>query len=166
MVTAGAATPAVRIPRVRYRFRFSLRACLSAMFGGLGLAVTLQQFAVAYPTRNLVLGCIVGGAVLYVLAVNLARVSQVSRLNGRLALAEAKLLATPTIPGFVATHVVGNGGAEAREEPDPALPASAVLDAGVELDLVEQRGGWAFVRGGNGWTGWVDAARLAEKAAP
>jgi SH3-like domain-containing protein len=34
------------------------------------------------------------------------------------------------------------------------------LNAGLELQLLQQVGDWAQVRASNGWTGWVDARRL------
>ena len=162
MVTAVAstATAAIRFPRIRFRPRVSVSGTFSGVVGGLGVVVLLQQFAIAYPTRNVALVGIVGGAVVHLLLVNAGRAANVSRLNARLAAAEARLAAAPAVPGFVAGHVVPSAGLEARAEPDAAQPVSAVLAAGVELQLLQQNGDWAYVMGGNGWTGWVDARLL------
>lgn len=154
------ATAAVRFPRIRFRPRISISGTLSGAVGGLGAVVLLQQFAIAYPTRNLVIVGVLGGAVVHLLLVNAGRMANVSRLNSRLAAAEERLAAAPTVQGFVATHVVPPAGLEARAEPDPAQPVSAALAAGVELQLMQQSGDWAYVMGGNGWTGWVDARLL------
>lgn len=67
-------------------------------------------------------------------------------------------------PGWRATHVAPPGGLEAWSAPDPLSPQAGTLQAGVEVRLVERAGGWAKVVASNGWTGWVDAGRLAERA--
>jgi hypothetical protein len=72
--------------------------------------------------------------------------------------------AAPVGPGpsgaWRPTHVVGGFGAPAWSRPDPALPVIAELAPGVELEVVQRAGGWAFVRAENGWTAWLDEARL------
>ena len=65
---------------------------------------------------------------------------------------------------FEATHVVPQGGLPAWSTPDGSQPATANLAAGTELRLVEQLGPWAHVEANNGWTGWVDTARLAARS--
>lgn len=157
---AASATAAVRFPRIRFRPRVSISGTLSGAVGGLGVVVLLQQFAIAYPTRSLTIVGLIGGAVVHLLIVNAGRAANVSRLNGRLSAAEARLAAAPTVPGFVVTHVVPPTGLEARAEPDAVQPVAAVLAGGVELQVLQQTGDWAHVMGGNGWTGWVDARLL------
>lgn len=61
---------------------------------------------------------------------------------------------------FAPTHRVPEGGMSAWSTPDPSAPVAAQLAAGVELQVVEQRGAWAQVLGSNGWTGWVDSRLL------
>jgi len=162
VVTAvgSADTAAVQFRRIRFRARISISGTLSGAVGGLGVVVLLQQFAIAYPTRNLTIVGLIGGAAVHLLLVNAGRVANVSRLNGRLAAAEARLAAAPTVPGFVVTHVVPPTGLEARLEPDAVQPVAAVLAGGVELQILQQSGDWAHVMGGNGWTGWVVARLL------
>lgn len=162
MVTAvgSTATAAVRLPRIRFRPRISISGTLSGAVGGLGAVVLLQQFAIAYPTRNLTILGLVGGAVVHLVLVNAGRAANVSRLNSRLTAAEVRLAAAPTVQGFVVTHVAPSAGLEARAEPDAAQPVSANLAAGVELQILQQSGDWAYVMGGNGWTGWVDVRLL------
>ena len=150
----------VRFPRVRFRPRVSVSGTLSGAVGGLGAVVLLQQFAIAYPTRNVAILGVAGGAAVHLMLVNAGRAVNVSRLNARLAVAEARLSAAPAVPGFAVTHLVPPAGLEARAEPDGSLPVSAVLAAGVELQLLQTSGDWAQVMGGNGWTGWVDARLL------
>jgi len=62
---------------------------------------------------------------------------------------------------FVPTHEVPAGGMRAWAKPDPQLTPIAELAARVQLRVDETRGAWAKVTGENGWTGWVDARRLA-----
>lgn len=67
---------------------------------------------------------------------------------------------------FEPTHVVPQGGVPAWQDPDGSQPPAANLAPGTELRLVDQQGQWGRVEAANGWTGWVDAARLARRAAP
>lgn len=69
-------------------------------------------------------------------------------------------------PVWLATHSVPAGGMPAWAEPNPELQPTAMLEARVRLSIAERRGDWARVVGSNGWTGWVDARRLAPLAAP
>ncbi|HSQ37063.1 MAG TPA: SH3 domain-containing protein [Acidimicrobiia bacterium] len=71
-------------------------------------------------------------------------------------------IAAPAQPAtFSPTHEVPAGGMSAWARPDPSLQAAARLEARVQLRVDETRGAWARVTGSNGWTGWVDARRLA-----
>jgi hypothetical protein len=69
--------------------------------------------------------------------------------------------AATTMMAFSPTHEVPPGGMSAWARPDPSLPAAAHLEARVQLRVDETRGAWARVTGSNGWSGWVDARRLA-----
>jgi hypothetical protein len=62
--------------------------------------------------------------------------------------------------GWRSTHVVPSGGLSAWNEPDPDQAAATQLAAGLEVTLLEERGGWARVAAENGWEGWVDARAL------
>ena len=62
---------------------------------------------------------------------------------------------------FTATHEVPPEGMQAWADPDPTKNPTADLAGRVQLHLDETRGAWARVTGSNGWTGWVDARRLA-----
>jgi SH3-like domain-containing protein len=71
-------------------------------------------------------------------------------------------MAAPAQPAaFSPTHEVPAGGMSAWARPDPSLQPMARLEARVQLRVDETRGAWARVTGSNGWTGWVDARRLA-----
>ena len=71
-------------------------------------------------------------------------------------------MAAPAQPAaFTPTHEVPAGGMSAWVRPDPSLQPAARLEARVQLRVDETRGAWARVTGSNGWTGWVDARRLA-----
>jgi SH3-like domain-containing protein len=71
-------------------------------------------------------------------------------------------MAAPAQPAaFTPTHEVPAGGMSAWARPDPSLQPMARLEARVQLRVDETRGAWARVTGSNGWTGWVDARRLA-----
>jgi len=78
------------------------------------------------------------------------------------AVADTIEMTAPEQPaGFTPTHEVPTGGMSAWARPDPSLEAMARLEARVQLRVDETRGAWARVTGSNGWTGWVDARRLA-----
>jgi SH3-like domain-containing protein len=78
------------------------------------------------------------------------------------AVADTIEMAAPQQPAaFSPTHEVPAGGMSAWPRPDPSLTATARLEARVQLRVDETRGAWARVTGSNGWTGWVDARRLA-----
>jgi hypothetical protein len=72
--------------------------------------------------------------------------------------------AQPAAGPWAPTHVVPAGGLPAWATPDPSAPQAAKLEAGVELQVTEQRGDWAHVVATNGWSGWVDARRLQRRA--
>lgn len=59
------------------------------------------------------------------------------------------------------THQVPAGGLPAWAVPDPAQAPTAQLAERVQLRVDETLGAWARVTGSNGWSGWVDARRLA-----
>jgi len=67
------------------------------------------------------------------------------------------------VPAWAPTHVVPGGGIEAWDAPDPARPPVARLSERVELIALARAGAWAQVRGGNGWTGWVDGRLLVPR---
>ncbi|HUU61802.1 MAG TPA: SH3 domain-containing protein [Acidimicrobiia bacterium] len=78
------------------------------------------------------------------------------------AAADTAEMAAPAQPAaFSPTHEVPAGGMSAWARPDPSLQPAARLEARVQLRVDETRGAWARVTGSNGWTGWVDARRLA-----
>jgi len=67
---------------------------------------------------------------------------------------------------FVASHVVPGTGLPTWPAPDPAQPQGPPLAAGLEVQVLEVTPqGWAHVVCSNGWTAWVDAARLRERRA-
>jgi hypothetical protein len=53
---------------------------------------------------------------------------------------------------------------QAWSAPNPALAPTTSLAAGLDLAIAERAGDWAKVVAVNGWTGWVDARRLAPRA--
>ncbi len=62
------------------------------------------------------------------------------------------------------THRVPTGGLQAFREPDPSADQTAVLDPGLEVEVVQAAEVWAQVLCSNGWQGWVDG-RLLEPMA-
>lgn len=60
------------------------------------------------------------------------------------------------------THEVPGEGLPLWSEPDPDAPASGSLTSGVEVEVVERRGGWARVRTAAGMEGWMNAEALDE----
>jgi hypothetical protein len=58
------------------------------------------------------------------------------------------------------------GGLQAWDTPDPAEQPVAVIAAGLEVEIIEQRDdGWTKVLCTNGWSAWVDGRRLDTGAA-
>ncbi len=64
---------------------------------------------------------------------------------------------------FEPTHVVPQDGVQAWSTPDGSQPPAANLGAGTELRVVEEQGQWTHVEASNGWRGWVDGSRLAQR---
>jgi hypothetical protein len=127
----------------------SVLGLVSGAFGGLGVLVLLQQFAVLYPTRIATIVAVLGGAVIGLGAPLVA--SRTAR--GR------DTTSSPTV-GVVATHVAPDPGLQAWSEPDPTQPVLREIPGGERLRVIEQRGEWANVETADGWTGWVDARLL------
>ncbi|MGH9246693.1 MAG: cyclic nucleotide-binding domain-containing protein [Acidimicrobiales bacterium] len=65
--------------------------------------------------------------------------------------------------GWRATHVVPATGLLAWARPDPDAEPSATLEAGVEVEVVDDAGVWRRVVASNGWQGWVDGRTLVPK---
>ena len=63
-------------------------------------------------------------------------------------------------PWIAPTYTAPAGGILAWAQPDPAAPPIATIPGRVEMRVQEYRGRWARVLCSNGWTAWVDAARL------
>ena len=141
-----------------YRPYFPLRGIIGGALLGLSIAVLLQQFAVVYPSRGVVLGAVLGAIVLDLLLANLVRASAARRS------AAPATVAAPAAPvavdtGFRATHRAPAGGLDAFEAPG-ATTSVARLDPGLDVVVLEQQGDWAHVRCSNGWETWVDARVL------
>jgi hypothetical protein len=68
---------------------------------------------------------------------------------------------TPT-PGsqWAPTHRIPEGGLPVWTAPDPSQPASARVDEGLDVRLLERYGDWAQVAFSNGWSGWVDGRAI------
>lgn len=157
-----------------WRPRVSPLGMLSGAVGGLGAVVLLQQFAVAYPTRGLVLTGVVGGALLSLLTTNLVPRVLVRGEAESAALvdtgAEASLaepadmdLTDAGVAAWAPTHSVPASGLTAWAAPGElsGVPADK-LDPGLEVAVVEQSGSWAHIRCSNGWSAWVDGEQLVE----
>ncbi len=169
-------TELVSLPRVRQRFVAPVGAVVSGLFGGLGVAVLLGQFAVLFPTlMTVVIGAVVG-VVLGLAGVNIARRMAVARLNDRIGQAEALINSragmAPAAVGVMAPpvpttapqpmHRIPPEGAAAYTEPDASTPPAAWLDPDLPVEVVERWGDWAMVRCSNDWTAWVDGRVLQE----
>ena len=157
-----------------WRPRLSLLGMLSGAFGGLGVIVLLQQYAVAYPTRGLLLTGLVGGALLSLVTTNLpsfllrarpARNAVAEAVDAAMAPAEPSMTVDLTTPdgqsSWTPTHMVPASGLTAWAEPNDStgIPADK-LDPGLEVAVFEQAGTWAHIRCSNGWSAWVDAPQL------
>lgn len=64
------------------------------------------------------------------------------------------------------THAVPAGGLPAWGTPDGSKPPVTTLEAGLDVQVVEERGQWARVSCSNGWEGWVDSGRLTVVMVP
>lgn len=67
--------------RITWRLRLSLFGILGGLLLGLGLLVTLQQSAIAYPTATLTVAMLLGGLVFGVVLPSLGTLVSVSRTN-------------------------------------------------------------------------------------
>jgi hypothetical protein len=134
----------------------------------------LQQFAVLFPTLGILLGGVIGGALLVVVLSNVARSRTVSKLNARISAVESELdrmaatgeaPAAPIAPaaGSGATHLVPPSGLPTYAEPDPMLTPGSALEPGTEVTVVEIRGDWALVEAADGTGGWVNGTVLVVK---
>jgi hypothetical protein len=87
----------------------------------------------------------------------------VTQAGAMVAAATASMVAgggvAPAAIPFVPSHRGPPEGQPAWQVPNGSTP-SIGLNAGLELQLLQQVGDWAQVRASNGWTGWVDARRL------
>jgi len=68
----------------------------------------------------------------------------------------------PSAPTWVPTHTVPPGGLPAWASPDPSIPPVTTLDAQLPVRLDRIDTGWGHLTCSNGFTCWVDAARLDE----
>lgn len=132
---------------------------ISGVFGGLGVLVLLQQFAVLYPTRVATIVAVVLGAVIGMAGPLLAGRSGAA--SAPAAAAAQPVYETVSAPAPATTvQLVPASGLQAWDEPDPSLPATRDLAAGSSVQVIEQRGEWANVETDDGWRGWVDARLL------
>jgi hypothetical protein len=70
-------------------------------------------------------------------------------------------------PTWTPTHAVPNAGMPAWDAPDAARASVSRLEAGMPVQLLEQRAdGWAHISCSNGWSAWVDGRLLATSPAP
>ncbi len=64
------------------------------------------------------------------------------------------------------THSIPEEGLPARSAPDASLEPLQRIRHGVEVAVVEHKGGWARIQTDTGWEAWVDGTRLVAMAAP
>ena len=198
---AGSVAGPARLARAHWRPRFSVFGMVTGVLGGLGVVVLLQEYAIAYPTRNVTLAGMIIGLLVGIKVPSLFKLRAVRKFNRAVDAAErsvgARLAQQPVVPMpdqvpasavsvtpqvapqpmaqpipepatqaaapvWTPTHVVPAGGMPAWASPDPASPVMAGLDAGVQLQVVESRGAWAWVVASNGWSGWVDGRMLVQ----
>jgi hypothetical protein len=138
----------------------SARGVGGGMLAGTGAAVELQQFAVAYLSQGLFLGCLAGGVALGVV-VPLSMAGRSASSAVRTAAPESWTAPAPA-PGAPpwGTHVAPPGGLATWPAPDPDSPASEPIAEGVPVQVVERQGDWARVECSNGWSAWVDGRLL------
>ena len=67
---------------------------------------------------------------------------------------------------FIPTHVVPDGGLDARSQPDPNQAPVARLDPRLEVEVLRTWGAWAEIVCSNGWSAWVDARVLVPASPP
>jgi hypothetical protein len=64
------------------------------------------------------------------------------------------------------SHRVPAAGLRAWTTPDPDAAPAGTLGPGLDVHVVQRRGGWAQIQCSNGWAGWVDASALQPIGAP
>ncbi|MCU1461419.1 MAG: hypothetical protein JWO37_1494 [Acidimicrobiales bacterium] len=156
-------------PHVSFRRRFSIVGMLSGIVGGIGVLVLLQQYAIAFPTRRVLVVAPVLGVLVSLLLTNLAASGAARRSRRRAGVPAAQPpVAAPVAPEpapaaavFAPTHTVPDGGLVAYARPDGSQQPVDV-DGGLEVMVTETNGRWARVEFSNGWVGWVDGTRLEE----
>ena len=145
-----------------YRPYFPLRGIIGGALLGLSIVVLLQQFAVVYPSRSVVLIAVLGAIVVDLVLANLLRASAVRRASAHAPSATGAVSAPAPLEqptGFRATHRAPAAGLDAFEAPGAATSV-ARLDPGLDVAVLEQQGDWAKVVCSNGWETWVDARAL------
>jgi hypothetical protein len=76
---------------------------------------------------------------------------------------------TGTVVAAVETvpiRIVPSTGLPAWDSPDPTVASTHTLDPGLDVHVLEHRGGWALVQCSNGWTCWVDGSALLDPSPP
>jgi hypothetical protein len=66
---------------------------------------------------------------------------------------------------FAPNRTVGIAGGWAWPTPEQTTSHALALAPGLQLQVVEDRGGWLLVRAPNGWLGWTGAPYLTEPSA-
>jgi hypothetical protein len=140
-----------------FRPYLPIRGIVGGALTGISVTVLLQQFAVVYPSRSVVLVAVVGGAVVVLLLVNALRAAATRRSSPAAAVARPAATA-----GFAGTHRVPASGLDAYDAPGAATPPSR-LDPGLDVQVVEVSGDWTHVRCSNGWECWVDGRLLVAR---
>jgi hypothetical protein len=137
------------------------RGVTGGALSGAGMAVELQQFAVAYLSQGLFLGCLAGGVALGVV-VPLAMAGRRAPTGAGTDSWSSPSGAPPdpyATPAW-GTHVAPPGGLVTWPAPDPSSPPSEPIAEGVPVQVIERQGDWAQVQCDNGWTAWVDGRLL------
>lgn len=97
------AWPYPPLRRKRYGLRISVIGIIGGLLAGIGAVVLLQQYGKVYPTAGVAISGIAAGLVLGIVIPTLGRMVAVNRLNRRIAVIEAWLIAQghvrPQAPG-------------------------------------------------------------------
>jgi hypothetical protein len=162
--TVGVPQQPLQVPRARWRPRLSVLGILGGLLGSLGSVVLMELNGNVFPTRRWTVEALVGGLLVGLIVPSLGNAIAAWRINrrrrARFASLQQQRIADTPATAWTATHRVPSGGLPSWPAPDPAAEPGPNLDAGLDVQVVEDRGDWVRVVYDNGRSCWVDGRRL------
>jgi hypothetical protein len=95
---AGQRQGAQRLPRARWRPRIAGISILSGLLGAIAVVILFQEYAILFPTLQVLIAALVAGLLVGLVLPSLVRIIPVRRWNRRMAARERAVAATPPRP--------------------------------------------------------------------